>query len=709
MISIASRFYSDLFADKPVSFETGEVFLGKLEKRISDESRSRLEQPISRKELDAALADMAKGKVPGADGLPMEFYRTFWDVLGPVMVDLANEVFSSGLLGDSMRTGVLSLLFKKGDVAQLKNWRPLTMLCVDYKLLTKVITERLKVVIAEVVHIDQTCGVPGRSIMWNLQLIRDSIAWVEDRSLHLMLVSLDQEKAFDRVNHGFLFRVLERMGFGPSFISWVKLFYRDVGSRVLINGVLGDLIPQAAGVRQGCPLSPLLYVLYMEPFAAAVRADPYVDGLHIPGSSGSVVKIAQYADDTTLFLTSDLALQRALDLIGSFGRAAGTVLNRGPLQVLGVSFLSEGAAHLNWRERLGAASRKLALWKARSLSFKGKVLALKVGVLPSLLYLAQVYPMPASMRKGLVRSVFDLVWGGKYEYIARRVMYMDVREGGRDVPNLPLKLDCLFFSNLCQGLVSPVLHPFHHFRRLWFSFPMRRLVTDWSNAGPKAEQLPWHYRMAVRFIARIPPQTSNAALLKHRTLYAEMRTEPGTRAVVGIDNEVWERVQPKALDHRLQDLNWLCVHSRLPVRDVLYRHKLTRHPFCPHPTCMGEETLSHAFWDCGFAKEVWTRTERLLRALDSGFVLDYDKLIRGWDARRGKKDTDFLLLLVISLTKKKIWDCRELLVKKNVTPSAAGVCNKVFFDLKFRVRKDVVQWGYHSAREKWKGLFTLLQ
>ncbi|KAG7473871.1 hypothetical protein MATL_G00100380 [Megalops atlanticus] len=377
-----------------------------------------------------------------------------------------------------------------------------------------------------------------------------------------------------------------------------------------MNGVLGDLIPQAAGDRQACPLSPLLYVLYMEPFAAAVRADPYVDRLHIPGSSGSMVKITQYADDTTLFLTSDLALQRALDFIGSFGRAAGTFLNcgktqvkyfskwkgrqdvlgglalcEGPLQVLGMSFLSEGAAHLNWRERLGAASRKLALWKARSLSFKG-----------------------------------------------------------------------------------------------W----------------------PW-------FIARIPPQTSNAALLKHRTLYAEMRTEPGTRAIVGIDNEVWERVQPKALDHRLQDLNWLCVHSRLPVKDVLYRHKLTRHPFCPHPTCMGEETLSHAFWDCGFAKEVWTRTEHLLRALDCGFVLDYDKLIRGWDARCGKKDTDFLLLLVISLTKKKMWDCRELLVKKNVIPSAAGVCSKVFFDLKFRVRKDVAQWGYLSAREKWKGLFTLLQ
>ncbi|XP_036376503.1 ribosomal protein S6 kinase alpha-3-like [Megalops cyprinoides] len=75
---------------------------------------------------------------------------------------------------------------------------------------------------------------------------------------------------------------------------------------------------------------------------------------------------------------------------------------------------------------------------------------------------------------------------------------------------------------------------------------------------------------------------------------------------------------------------------------------------------MGEETLRHAFWDCGFAKCTW----------------NFDKLIRGWDARRGKKDIDFLLLLVISLTKKMLWDCRDLLVHKNFVPSAAGVCNK---------------------------------
>ncbi|KAJ8335381.1 hypothetical protein SKAU_G00387230 [Synaphobranchus kaupii] len=149
-----------------------------------------------------------------------------------------------------------------------------------YKLYAKVLAERLKGMMAGLVHEDQT-------------------------------------------------RVVARMGLGPSFIRWVKILYYEVGSRVNINGHIGGLVRQRSGVRQGCPLSPLLYVLYMEPFAAAVRADPLVDGLLVPGSGGRTVKIAQYADDTALFLQSDRALLRALTLLDQFGEASGASLNRG--------------------------------------------------------------------------------------------------------------------------------------------------------------------------------------------------------------------------------------------------------------------------------------------------------------------------------------------------------------------------------------------
>ncbi|KAL6466349.1 hypothetical protein MHYP_G00241530 [Metynnis hypsauchen] len=414
------------------------------------------------------------------------------------------------------------------------------------KIFAKALTERLKKTMSLLVHSDQTCGVPGRSATWNLHLIRDAISWAGDRNVPLALVSLDQEKAFDRVDHSFLEKVLMTLGFGPNFLRWLKTFYTEVGSRVSINGHLSDLVPQESGVRQGCPLSPLLYALYIEPLAAAIRAHPGIDGLPIPGGGGKVVKLAQYADDTTLFVRSDQSLRLALDTVQAFGKASGAALNLGksvvkyfgrwtdrkdaagglalsdgPLKILGVSFMQEGAARVNWEQRLGIARRKMGLWKSRSLSFLGKVLVLKVDILPSLLYLAHVYPLPRAMRRGLNRDVFNLMWGGRYEYVKREVMYLGKDRGGRDVPDIPLKLDCLFFAQHCARLAAPLEHPHQYFLRLWLSWPLRAIVSTWSNSGPKAETLPDHYRHLVRWSKLLPAGLRPEAFVRHKTLYKE--------------------------------------------------------------------------------------------------------------------------------------------------------------------------------------------
>jgi len=137
------------------------------------------------------------------------------------------------------------------------SYRPITLLCIDYKILTRVLVGRLEKALPHVIHEDQTCAVEGRLIQWNLGLVRDCIHWVKERKINMSLVGLDMEKAFDRVNHRFLFAVLEKMGFGPHFIGWLKIMYKGVGSRVErgVNGHLSTVVAERTGVRQGCPLS----------------------------------------------------------------------------------------------------------------------------------------------------------------------------------------------------------------------------------------------------------------------------------------------------------------------------------------------------------------------------------------------------------------------------------------------------------------------
>ncbi|KAL7852802.1 hypothetical protein SRHO_G00185870 [Serrasalmus rhombeus] len=731
MMGIAHSFYSNLFSKRGTDQEIGEHFLSFLGTSLPSAARDSLETPFSLGELTEVLGKMNRRKVPGLDGLPVEFYSTFWDVLGPEIVEVAEDVHRQGRLTESMRSGALSLLYKKGDPKDLANWRPLTMLCVDLKIFAKALTERLKKTMSLLVHSDQTCGVPGRSATWNLHLIRDAISWAGDRNVPLALVSLDQEKAFDRVDHSFLERVLMTLGFGPNFLRWLKTFYTEVGSRVSINGHLSDLVPQESGVRQGCPLSPLLYALYIEPLAAAIRAHPGIDGLPIPGGGGKVVKLAQYADDTTLFVRSDQSLRLALDMVQAFGNASGAALNLGksvvkyfgrwtdrkdaagglalsdgPLKILGVSFMQEGAARANWEQRLDIARRKMGLWKSRSLSFLGKVLALKADILPSLLYLAHVYPMPRSMRRGLTRDVFNLMWGGRYEYVKREVMYLGKDRGGRDVPDIPLKLDCLFFAQHCARLAAPLEHPHQYFVRLWLSWPLRLIVSTWSNSGPKAETWPDHYQHLVRWSKLLPAGLRPEAFVRHRILYKEVLNGRGYRAVVGLEEDTWSRVQPKGLDNRLQDLNWQCVHGKLPVREVLYRRGLTRHPRCPRPACAKDESLRHVFWECGYARATWSKVDGLCRALDPQFVLTYEKVMRGWshDTR-----SPFLsrMWLLVSVTKRELWNARTSLIQKGTILDIVGIYRKICADLRFRMEHDVIRWGYHAAKERWRDLFEL--
>ncbi|KAK6471301.1 hypothetical protein HHUSO_G29651 [Huso huso] len=183
-----------------------------------------------------------------------------------------------------MREGCISLLYKKGDKKEIKNWRPVTLLCVDLKILSKVVFLRLQSVISSVVNSDQTCGIPGRLLTDSLALVRDIIEYVKDRNVPLCLLSLDQEKAFDRLNHSFIMSILVNMNFGPAFCSWIHLLYKDCFSRIIINGVLSEPFKVLSGVRQGCPLSPLLFVLGMEPLACAIRQDCGITGIIAPGS-----------------------------------------------------------------------------------------------------------------------------------------------------------------------------------------------------------------------------------------------------------------------------------------------------------------------------------------------------------------------------------------------------------------------------------------
>ena len=334
--------------------------------------------------------------------IPEEFYCLFWGLIGPDLVAILNYSYIHSSLSETQRREIIRLLYKKDDPLELKNWRPISLLNTDYKICTKVLANRLCHVLPQIINKDQTCRILDRSIYENLFLLWDTIDYVKHKQLSAAIISLDPEKAYDRVNHGFLQGMLTRFNFGPHFQRWVDVVYTDITLNVINNSWLSSPFCLERGVRQGCPLSLLLYCLVVETLGQAIFQDNTIEEIQIPGSKQQQSKVSQYADDTTLILANNYSISQCFHVVNIFEKRSGSRLNTtkteglwigrsggrptGPvnitwvtdkLKILSSYFGNENLDHANWDNRLAKLTNRLNLWKSRNLSLRGKELITK--------------------------------------------------------------------------------------------------------------------------------------------------------------------------------------------------------------------------------------------------------------------------------------------------------------------------------------------
>ena len=218
-------------------------------------------------ECTKVLSSFSNNKTPGSDGLTIEFYRFFWDILAALVVGSFNYAFQKGCLSISQKLGIITLIPKKSkQLEYLKNWRPISLLNTDYKIATKAVAVRLETVLPSIIHLCQAGYIKGRYIGECIRLISDTMSYTKQKNLPGAAVFLDFEKAFDSIKWNYLQKCLEVFGFGPQLRQWVQVFYSDISSCVLNNGCASEHFLLKRGVRQGCPLSGL-------PFIAELRAE----------------------------------------------------------------------------------------------------------------------------------------------------------------------------------------------------------------------------------------------------------------------------------------------------------------------------------------------------------------------------------------------------------------------------------------------------
>ena len=643
-------FYANLFTACDTDPLIQSSLLDQLSSTVSSELAGLCEGCISVGEAFSALKGMAKSKSPGSDGLHAEFYLAFWDLLGSDLVEVYNASLVSGRLPLSQRGALISLIFKKGDRLEHKNWRPISLLNADYKLCARVLAGRLLKVIHAVVAPDQTCGVPGRYIGENVAFLRDIATFASETGTPLAILSLDQEKAFDRVDWNFLLAVLRRMGFGPSFISWVRLLYTGIRSSVLINGYTSNWFYPSRGVRQGCPLSPLLYVLSIEVLAVALRSHPSIVGLRLPGIPTPLPVVSLYADDTSIISLSDCATIAAFEVYTKFEAGTGAKLNLSKceglwlgtwryrldppvpiswssdkIKMLGVFVGHGNLDEANWRPRIDAVERCLNSCRSRSLSYSGKALVINALALSRIWYVAFLVVMPPWVCFELNKLVFNFFWSGKRDLVARNVVVQSPELGGFSVVSVQLKVFSLLALWVRRLLLS--LSGWTYLLKYWLldrfqatPFEVFSLVHDFS-----VMRLPPFYVslfkawIALRgssdssdlvIGAGLPGGSSKIVTATCKSCYQLLLSlnvsQPHcilkfAASFGALDWPVtWRSLQFMPLDRQVRDLSWKVAHGVLYTADRLisFGYAISPACFCGYHL----ECPEHLFFSCPLAR-----------------------------------------------------------------------------------------------------------
>uniref|UniRef100_A0A8C5PTB1 Reverse transcriptase domain-containing protein n=1 Tax=Leptobrachium leishanense TaxID=445787 RepID=A0A8C5PTB1_9ANUR len=454
---------------------------------LSGEEATKLGSPILEEELALALKQSKAYKCPGPDGLPAEYYKLLKIELIPHMLSTFNSLLEEETFHQSTLAATITLIPKPGkDLLFSSSYRPISLLNSDVKLLARVLATRLQHFLPRLVEPDQVGFIPGREARDATSRVINAIALAQKERIPLLLLSTDAEKAFDRVLWPYLNQALKGFGLGDGFLKWISALYSNPTARVRVNGALTPSFAIQNGTRQGCPLSPLLFALALEPLLTSIRGNADIPGL--PGESHQH-KVSAYADDLMFFLSQpEQSLPAVVNELNQYGALAGLAINIEKSEILNIS-LPEGRARplrhqfqfrwcankikylgvwicadlarlttLNYDALLQTLQGDLASWTSKYLSWFGRIGVLKMNVLPRVLYLLQTLPLkiPRGFLLQLRKAFLTFIWANQRPRLKYSVMCRPTSQGGLALPDVRLYYHASHLTRILDWMTSPV-------------------------------------------------------------------------------------------------------------------------------------------------------------------------------------------------------------------------------------------------------------
>lgn len=389
---------------------------------------------------------------PGPDGFTTLFLKKYKKILVPKLCHYWNDLGTKCVMGGDSLSATITLILKDGKSNMLfSSYRPSVLLNADTKLYAKVLAGRLKDKMTTLVHPDQVGFIPGREGRDNGVRSLLLLESTKSNGSPALFLSMDAEKAFDRVDWGLMIKTLEFLGVGPRFITWVSILYNHPPTSVKVNGVLSRPFMMENGTRQGCPLSPLLFVLTLEPLLAFIRNNPNCSGIRIGTEEH---KLAAFVDDVLFYITNPrIMIPNLLQILKRYGDISNFKINLSKSEILNINIDKQEEEklsrefHFPWRKdikylgvKLSNSLKKLYLinyiplldqikqeiknMSMRPLSWIRCINTVKMALASKILYKYQMLliSLPQPYMRALRGLIARFVWCNKKPRIAYKVL-----------------------------------------------------------------------------------------------------------------------------------------------------------------------------------------------------------------------------------------------------------------------------------------------
>ena len=437
--------------------------------KLTPDEKELLNLQITKADLKEAIQGLKKGKCPGDDGLPVEFYLVFWEELKDCLYEAIMQAYDQRELHFTALSGLISLIpKKKKDNRYIKNMRPITLLNVDYKLIEKVLANKIKLLLKRLIHRNQTGFLADRHISTNIKKVMEVMEYADRLQEPGVILSVDYEKCFDRIEIESLIGALRYFDFPEVYVNWTYTLFTKPTARVTNNGHMSDRFEVQRGIKQGGPNSAYYFLLIAEILAISIRNNDHIEGFPI-----NEIKdiLGQFADDTDMYLKgNEQTINNVINTLSNYEKNTGfkvsyekTTLYRigslkhsnarfyternlnwsdGDLSILGVTITHDADRLMtaNYQDLLVKSESILNAWKGRQLSLFAKVIVINTLVASLYVYKMSVLPLLSekliSKFNGIIQK---FLWNGRKPKISLAKLQNSKKFGGANLVNIELK------------------------------------------------------------------------------------------------------------------------------------------------------------------------------------------------------------------------------------------------------------------------------